>query len=72
MTLSDYVKTFPRNERRVVRKCIAKALGISEVYVRMMCCGAKKIPGIYAIPIERFTGGAVRRHETSPDLYPIE
>ncbi len=72
MTLSDYVKTFPRIQRATVRRWLAKSLGISESYVRSMCNGQKRIPGKYAIPIERVTSGIVPRQLTAPELYPIE
>jgi len=72
MTLSEFVKTFPRLERPTVRTKIANQLGISEVYVRSMCNGNKRIPIKYAIQIEKITKGAVSRYITAPDIYPIE
>lgn len=72
MDLRDYVKSFPRSERMLIRQRIASALHISEVFVRSMCNGQKKIPVKYAIRIERITNGAVSRHETAPHIYPIE
>lgn len=72
MNLSEYIKSFPRHERMAVRQLIANALGISECYVRSMCNGNKRIPGIYAIPIERITGGVVSRYVTAPEFYPLE
>jgi len=55
-----------------VRREIAAALNVTEVFVRSMCNGHKKIPAKYAIQIERITYGAVSRHVTAPDIYPIE
>ncbi len=72
MTLAEYIKQVPRNERNALRQRIAAVLGVSEVYVRSMCNGNKNIPGIYAIPIEKVTNGAVSRHITAPVLYPLE
>ena len=72
MILYDYIKQFPCSQRVTERQRIAKALGVSESYVRSMCNGNRKIPGIYAIPIERATNGLVTRHETCPHLYPFE
>lgn len=37
MTLTEYIKSFPRRERITIRQKLAEALGISEVYVRSMC-----------------------------------
>lgn len=72
MNLAEYVKNFPRNKRMMIRKRIAKALGVNEPYIRSMCNGNRKIQGKYAIAIEITTSGAVTRHEVNPDLYPLE
>lgn len=72
MTLADYIKSFPRKQRMALRQIIASQLGISEVYVRSMCNGHKKIPGKYAISIERLTAGMVSRYSIAPELYPTE
>ena len=72
MTLSEYVKTFPRLQRMALRLWIASQLGISEVYVRSMCSGNKRIPAKYAIRIEKITDGAVPKHVTAPEFYPVE
>jgi DNA-binding transcriptional regulator YdaS (Cro superfamily) len=73
MTLAEYIKSFPRKDRTGIRIQLAKKLGgITEVYVRSMCNGYKKIPAKFAIRIEAFTGGLVTRQETAPDFYPIE
>lgn len=70
MTLTEYIQHYPRHQRVAARLRIAKALGVSEVFVRSMCNGNKKIPGIYALPLERATRGLVPRYVTSPTLYP--
>jgi DNA-binding transcriptional regulator YdaS (Cro superfamily) len=73
MTLTEYIKSFPRPKRHEVRKLLAVHLGeISEVYVRSMCNGHKGVPAKFAIRIEQFTQGLVPRHVTSPDFYPQE
>lgn len=72
MTLSEYVNSFPEKQRAKVRKKIADALGVSDVYIVSMCNGHKKIPGHYALDIERITDGAVPCYVTSPTLYPPE
>lgn len=72
MNLSNYVKNFPRCKRSVIRKELAIALSVSEVYIRSMCSGIKPIPGKFAIRIEEFTKGMVPRHITAPELYPLE
>ena len=72
MTLSEYVKSFPRNQRNAIRQLIAKHLGISEVYVRSMCNDNKRIPPKYALRLETITDGRVTRHITAPDFYPLE
>jgi DNA-binding transcriptional regulator YdaS (Cro superfamily) len=73
MTLIEYIKSFPRREQKAVRRLLAKELGnISEVYVRSMCNGHKDIPAKFAIRIEQFTKGQVKRHITAPEYYPLE
>lgn len=72
MTLAEYVNTFPRLQRAAVRRFLASKLGISEVFVRSMCNGNKKIPSKYAIAIEEITEGAVSRFITAPAFYPPE
>lgn len=72
MTLFEYVQTFPRLQRMAVRKWIANHLSVSEVYVRSMCSGNKPIPAKYALRIEKITAGAVPKHVTAPEFYPIE
>lgn len=72
MTLSEFVKTFPRSERMAIRQKIANLLGVSEVYIRSMCSGNKPIPGKYALRIELITKGVVSRYITAPDFYPLE
>lgn len=72
MTLTEYVKTFPRLQRMAIRAWIANQLGVSEVYVRSMCSGNKPIPVKYALRIEKITDGAVPKHVTAPAFYPLE
>lgn len=72
MTLSEYVKKFPKYQRTIVRRRIAKFLQVSEVYVRSMCNGNRAIPGLHAIAIEYATKGVVPRHISCPQLYPKE
>jgi len=72
MTLKEFVNTFPRSQRRAVRQWIASQLGISEVYVRSMCNGIKRIPAKYALRLEKLTDGVIPRHTTAPEMYPLE
>ena len=72
MTLSEFVKKFPRIQRVAIRQWIASQLGVSEVYVRSMCSGNKPIPAKYALRIEKITDGAVPRHITAPEFYPVD
>jgi DNA-binding transcriptional regulator YdaS (Cro superfamily) len=73
MTLNEYIKSFPRNERKAIRASLGKKLdNISEVYVRSMCNGNKAIPPKFAIRIENFTGGQVSRQAIAPEYYPLE
>lgn len=72
MTLTEFVKKLPRSHRVAIRQWIANRLGISEVYVRSMCNGNKPIPAKYALQIEKITDGAVPKHITAPEFYPIE
>lgn len=72
MTLKEYVKAFPRSQRMTVRRLIADKLGVSEVYVRSMCSGIKRIPPKYALRIEKITDGAVSRQIIAPEFYPQE
>lgn len=70
MTLSEYVRSFPRLQRMTIRRAIANELKVSETYVRSMCNGNKPIPAKYALRIERITAGAVSRQNVAPDFYP--
>jgi DNA-binding transcriptional regulator YdaS (Cro superfamily) len=72
MTLSEYIKSFPRNHRAIISRRIAAELNISKVYVRSMCNGHKAIPPKYAIRIEQITNGFVPRYVTAPEFYPDE
>lgn len=72
MNITEYVNSFPRRERMKVRRNIACAIGVSEVYIRHMCNGQRPIPGAQAIPIERATNGLVPRATSCPTLYPQE
>lgn len=72
MNLIEYIKSFPRRTRTSIRRNIADVLQVSEVYARSMCNGNKPIPGKYAIKLEIITHGLVSRHETAPELYPLE
>jgi len=72
MTLSEYVNSFPRSQRKSIRDWIANQLSISETYVRSMCNGTKRIPEKYALRIEKITDKAVPRYVTAPDMYPHE
>lgn len=69
MTLKEYVNSFPRAQRAAVRQWIASQLGVSEVYVRSMCSGVKRIPEKFALPIEKLTGNLVPRQVTAPHMY---
>lgn len=51
---------------------LAKALGVQQAHVWNWLNRDKVLPGEYAIPIERATGGQVTRQELRPDLYPDE
>ena len=72
MTLSEFINTFPRLQRAAARRWVAGQLDITEVYVRSMCNGCKRIPAKYALKIEKLTQNAVPRHVTAPDVYPQE
>ena len=50
---------------------LARRIGVQQAHVWNWLNRSKgKVPGEYAIPIERATG--VSRHELRPDLYPID
>ena len=70
MTLQEYINSFLRLQRTTIRGWLASKLGVSEVYVRSMCNGTKRIPGKFALPIEKLTGNVVPRYETAPQMYP--
>lgn len=72
MTLSEYIKSYPRHQRSFIREQIAKELNVSEVYIRSMCNKNKVIPAKYALRIEKITNGAVSRHIIAPHYYPSE
>ena len=70
MTLKEYINAFPRSQRGTVRRWIASQLNISEVYVRSICSGNKRMPAKYALQIEKLTNNVVPRYITAPDMYP--
>lgn len=72
MTLKEYINTFPRSQRAEVRKWLADQLNISEVYMRSMCSGSKRIHEKYALHIEKLTANLVPRYVTAPHMYPPE
>lgn len=70
--LCGYINSFPEINRLAIRRKIAKELRVSEVYVRSMCNGNKKIPEKYAIPIHKITNGAVPYFVIDPNLKNIK
>lgn len=66
--LGEYVNSFPKDKQQAIRQKIAKALGISEIYVISMCNGNRKVPKKYAVDIHKVTGGAVPFHVINPKL----
>lgn len=62
MTLYEYINSFPCRDRKAVRRWIAEALNVSEVYVRSMSNGTKPYLYKHAVKIETLTSGLVPRH----------
>lgn len=69
MTLNDWIKRHPTEQRAAARARLAAALGVSEVYIRSMANGHRRVPAEMAAVIERHTGGAVTRAELRPDVF---
>lgn len=51
------------------RSNLAKALGVSTVFINDMIHGKKPVPASRCIAIERVTDGAVTRYELRPDVF---
>lgn len=49
---------------------LARQLGVSPAVVWQWINGVRPVPGKYAIPLERISGGRLSRHDIAPDLYP--
>lgn len=69
MKLDEYINSFPRAAKPKKRVELAYKLGISEIYVRSMCNGNKRILEKWAVAIEKATDGNVTRQEICPHLY---
>lgn len=50
----------------------AKAIEKPQSSVSEALSQRKKVPAEWCIPIERATGGKVKRHQLRPDLYPAD
>jgi len=69
MTLYEYINSFPCRDRTAIRQWIARALNVSEVYVRSMSNGTKPFLYKHAVKIEVLTGGLVPRHLAALQSY---
>lgn len=70
MTLNQWLEKFPAGKERVKARCeLAAALAVSEVYVRSMANGHRRVPAEIAPKIENFTDGAVSCRELRPDVF---
>lgn len=69
MTLYEYINRFPCRDRKAIHQWIAKALDISEVYVRSMSNGTKPLLYKHAVKIEELTNGLVPRHLSALQSY---
>ena len=49
---------------------LASRIGVSPSLISQWLSGHRPIAAEQVIPIERATGGAVKRHELRPDIYP--
>lgn len=49
---------------------LARRIGVTPSFVSQWITGHRPIPAEKAIPIEEATGGAVKRYESRPDIYP--
>jgi DNA-binding transcriptional regulator YdaS (Cro superfamily) len=67
MKLSDYIQTFPRNQRKGIRQKIAQAAGVTEPAVRHWCKGVRRIPSERMRAIENATEGVVTCYDMLPD-----
>ena len=50
----------------------AKAIGKAQSSISEALIQGKKVPAEWCIPIERATGGQVKRHQLRQDLYPLD
>lgn len=51
MTLREYINTYPRLERRLVRQRIADALNVSEPCIRHYANGTRTIPAKHLLAL---------------------
>lgn len=57
-------------DRGVSQSELAERLGVTPSLISQWISGHRPIAAEQAIPIEKATDGAVKRHETRPDIYP--
>ncbi|MBX2878941.1 MAG: helix-turn-helix domain-containing protein [Granulosicoccus sp.] len=74
MDLQTYIKSFPRNQRAMVRAKLADAHGVSEVTVRAWANSTRRHPyTLAALKItEDVTGGIVTRYDLRPEIFGSE
>lgn len=53
-------------------QALAEAVGRKQPTVHGVLKRGKEVPAEWCIPLERATGGKIKRHELRPDLYPKE
>ena len=71
MELREFIASFPRQQRPVIRMALARAHCVSEVTVRAWANGNRKHPcTLRAVKItERLTCGKVTRYDLRPDIF---
>lgn len=69
MTLDTYIKSFPRSERRRLRKKIADDVGVAESTIRSWANGTRKPKPSRLESIVIATKGKVTKSHLRPDIF---
>ena len=72
MTLREYLKALPRNERSDALEAVAMACGVTRSAVKHWVTGARNIPAGKAAKVVKLLGGAVSMEDLIPELKTLE
>lgn len=72
MKLSDYMKTIEKDRRSIACRMLSKELEVSTSSIYSWMNGTRSISPKNALKLEKITRGVVSRHDSRPDIYPID